>query len=222
MDTVLFDAVGTLIRPSPTVSEAYRDIGSRYDAEIAASDFSTRFQNAFRHHFSDQPNRYSQRVSDAEDRRRWQRLVQDVFQGSYSNSLFKALWDHFAEPGSWECYPDVIETLSELQQRGFLVGIASNFDSRLPPILGHHLPMIPPEMVFYSTGLGFAKPDVRFFKALEQELDDRSNRHRLLMIGDNWQNDVEAAWRAGWRAIWKSSDWLPAVSSVSGYFFRST
>jgi HAD superfamily hydrolase (TIGR01509 family) len=47
--------------------------------------------------------------------------------------------------------------------------------------------------------MGYTKPDLRFFRAVEERL--RVPPAEIALIGDNEASDVQGAIAAGWRAI---------------------
>ena len=51
------------------------------------------------------------------------------------DSFFIELFAYFAEPRAWSLYPEVLNTLAALKQRGLRLSVISNFHSRLVPIL---------------------------------------------------------------------------------------
>ena len=214
---VMLDAVGTVIYPEPPVAKAYFQAATRHDAQISQSAIETRFPHAVSKYYDRKSGVYHLPCSDESDRLLWQQIVKEVFAEQYSEELFEDLWSHFAAPHSWSVFPDVNELVEKLQDCGYSVGIASNFDSRLAPIVRHLLPKIEDDQIFYSTKLGFAKPDVRFFKAIEARVH-HAESSRFLMIGDNWSLDFEAAQRAGWSALWKSGSELPTVDEIIHQF----
>mgnify|MGYP002796444347 FL=1 len=55
------------------------------------------------------------------------------------------------------------------------------------------------DKIFVSDTVGYFKPDVRTFRAVEQALD--LNRDEIWYIGDSIENDVEGAGAAGWHMI---------------------
>ena len=84
-----------------------------------------------------------------------------------------------------------------------MIAIASNFDDRLPQILKGLRPLSGCQHVFWSSQIGFAKPDLRFFRYIERSLNLRP--HQLLMIGDSEMADFGGARQAGWKATLVSS-----------------
>jgi FMN phosphatase YigB (HAD superfamily) len=67
--------------------------------------------------------------------------------------------------------------------------------------------------LFISTELGWSKPALTFFQAIANDMNFAPEA--MLMIGDDWHNDVNGALQAGWSAGWLSADAaakLPAES----------
>src|SRR5262245_43187577 len=95
MRYILFDAVGTLIYPEPSVAAAYQAAAQRHGLEIDEATIADRFPLAYRSAFS----RLDQLVDEATDRLRWRAVVHDVFEHApQSDAILADLWDHFAEP----------------------------------------------------------------------------------------------------------------------------
>lgn len=195
IEWVLFDAVGTLIYPHPPVVEVYWAAGELFGSRLLVDEIRGRFGEAFRIHHG-----HGEATSEAGERERWRRIVASVFEdvGSCAEELFEDLWQHFAEPPHWRTYDDVA-VLAELAARGFRVGIASNFDGRLVGIVREQPLLAVCEQVFVSSSVGFSKPDLRFFRRVEEELGVKAGK--IALVGDDRVNDVEGARAAGWRAI---------------------
>jgi putative hydrolase of the HAD superfamily len=140
-------------------------------------------------------------TDERRERQRWHSVVANVFREcpQLSNHLLEHLWQHFAHPDHWLLFDDVAETWSVLAARGYVLGIASNFDSRLRQILKGHACLAFCPHVFVSTELGYSKPDERFFSEIERRLG--ALPQQLVMVGDDDENDVAAPRRRGWQAI---------------------
>lgn len=197
---ILFDAVGTLIYPDPPVANAYAAIGSRFGSQLSKAKIATRFHAAL-HRFSTGPDCSSFATSDSSEHARWRNIVEDVFCDVplAGGGLFDALWQHFADPSHWALFDDVPPCWSALSQRGFLLGIASNFDHRLEHVCVALPPLDTAAHVFHSAGLGFAKPGKEFFHAIEQQLG--LNPPEILLVGDDPANDYRGAEAAGWQCL---------------------
>jgi putative hydrolase of the HAD superfamily len=202
---VLFDAVGTLIRPEPPVAAAYEAAGRRHGSVLARGEINARFRRSFlaRERIDDAAHGY--RTDEAGERKRWRRIVADVFGELFTaepgagEALFEDLWDHFARPESWRLFDDAVPTLGRLAARGVVVGVASNFDARLPGVVAALLPEIPRERVFASSLVGWKKPSPEFFRVCEVKLGRAPSE--MTLVGDDLVNDFEAAAAAGWRSV---------------------
>lgn len=60
---------------------------------------------------------------------------------------------------------------------------------------------IPSEHMFISSEIGYAKPDIRLFRYVEQKM--HLQLETTYYIGDSFQNDVVGAKNAGWHTAKK-------------------
>jgi putative hydrolase of the HAD superfamily len=200
---VFFDAAGTLIKPAKRVGESYAAIAAKYGKDVLASDIGERFRVCF-----DLAPRLafpgaSEPSLGALERDWWKQLVGRVFEPwspfEEFDEYFAELFAYFAEPGAWSLYPEVPETLSLLKERGMILGVISNFDSRLVRVLNGLGAGSSFEEIFVSSRVGYAKPDARIFHAA-------LNRHGLkpenaIHVGDSEPNDLRGASNAGLRGV---------------------
>lgn len=191
---VVFDAVGTLIYPNPPAAVAYYELGRKHGSRLTQDDIARNFSRVLKRHA------YQPRTNEQIERGRWRHIVADVFTDrTETESLFRQLWDHFAQSSSWTVYDDVCDVLIELNSLGVITAIGSNFDHRLCAIAAELLPVEPTRVTFVSSQLGFTKPSIEFFRAIEAKL--RLHPNQLLMVGDDARNDIEGAVRAGWHSL---------------------
>jgi len=192
---VLLDAVGTLIAPDPPVREAYHAHGLRHGSRLSMEEVAGGFPAALAE--SGAPDGSTDEEFELA---RWRAIVRRVFDDVADiEPLFGELWAHFAAPTSWRLTDGAQELCAELLSDGYVVGVASNFDARLRGVLQERLPGA---LLFISSELGWQKPQEPFFRAIETQL--KLAPRELLLIGDDWENDVLGARRAGWQAIWLS------------------
>ncbi len=199
VEAVLFDAVGTLIRPATPVAEIYAEVGRQHGIELSVSEINLRFRKAFaRQEQLDTPWEDG-RTSELRERQRWRDIVADVFDRTdHLETLFDELWDYFGEAKAWRLDADAAEVIQRIRNSGRMVGVASNFDVRLRTIADSHPPLDECRL-FISSALGWRKPRRRFFEEIEATLSVPAPR--LMMIGDDLTNDFHGAKRAGWQAI---------------------
>ncbi len=198
-----FDAVGTIIHPTPSAAEVYYCLARRYGSQLSAEEIAGRFRTAFR--VSEQGDVTAEpgqghTTSEAREELRWRQIVASVIDDiADTDRCFSDLFAHFARPASWSCFDDVPETISRFQAAGYRLAIASNFDSRLHAVCNGMASLRAIELRIISSEVGCRKPGRLFFAALVA----RAGCHAgdVLMIGDDRANDVEGARAAGLEAI---------------------
>jgi putative hydrolase of the HAD superfamily len=110
------------------------------------------------------------------------------------DNFFETAYEHFAEPGVWELYPEVPSVLEQLQPR-FRLAVISNFDGRLRFILQHLGISKFFADIFISSEIGADKPDPEIFRRALKLIDLKPNE--VLHVGDDPERDWEAASAAG-------------------------
>jgi putative hydrolase of the HAD superfamily len=194
---VLFDAVGTLIYPQPSVAEVYAAAGAKHGSRYTVQDIRKRFPFVI--------GRIAERMpaecSDELERWRWQMIVADIFDDvpNASGPLFAQLWEHFAQGKHWALFEDVTPLWEALEERGVTIGIASNFDGRLVSVCAHHHLLRSCRHLFYSSAVGHSKPSQEFFNHIAVSLGRPAVE--LLLIGDDARYDLAGAQAAGWQAL---------------------
>lgn len=197
---VLFDAVGTLIRPEPSVAAAYALAGRRHGIEIAESELHGMFRAAMARQDEIDRRLHSGRTGQAREVERWRGIVADVFgDAPQASAIFDDLWEHFAQPDNWRLFDDAAEVWQALTAAGVTIGIASNFDERLNGICQALDPLSECQHVFVSSRVGWRKPRPEFFAAIAEELGFPADE--MLLVGDDLDNDFRAARAAGWQAV---------------------
>jgi putative hydrolase of the HAD superfamily len=215
---VFFDAVGTLIFADPPVGSVYAAAARGFGLSLDEELLCRRFVEAFEKHHARSNTRNWQRTDQAQEVERWRSIVASVFpEVADSENLFQRLWGHFAQVTSWRLYADVVPCWQKLIDQGLKHGLASNFDDRLLTICRGLPPLDRLEHVLISSQLGFRKPSVQFFRAIEAAMELSS--HELLLIGDDRESDYSAAHTAGWHAIHldrtNASDTPDAIHSLA-------
>jgi len=204
--TVVFDVVGTLIEPVPSVARAYVDAGRRCGVELAEPEAARRFTVAWeRQEAHDAAAQPAFATSRQRERSRWRHIVEEVFeQAAAADDIFALLWEHFSRPESWQPIPVGCQLLDAARGAGCEVAVASNFDERLLPLARVLPPLVGIEQVFASSELGWRKPAAAFFRAVEARLGRQP--YELLLVGDDPRLDLAAAQAAGWRAVEVGAD----------------
>lgn len=204
---VLLDVAGTLVRVKGSVGEQYATVAARHGvrADAAALD------RAFRAAFGAAPAPAFPGVSPAsrevQERRLWHGIVREVFErtgllegiGAGFDAVFAELYAQFSTPAAWEVYPDAKPALAALKGAGYRLGVLTNFDSRVVPLLEQVDLLAWFDSITLSTVVGAAKPERAIFSAaLEIHGVEASEAAH---VGDSPDEDVEGARRAGLLSI---------------------
>ena len=190
---VTFDVGGTLLDPYPSVGHIYSEVAARHGYEgISPALLNRRFSAAWR---KLKNFRYT--------RAQWATLVDATFRGLTKQpprrTFFPALYERFAKPGAWRAYDDVRPVLAALAARSLKLGIISNWDDRLRPLL-HALKLRQYfDVIVISCELGAAKPARAIFHRAAAEL--RLAPESVLHVGDSLSMDVQGARAAGLRSL---------------------
>jgi len=198
LKAIFFDAVGTLFYLTGTVGDHYALVGREVGLGLDANHLDRAFYSAW--------NKMPQRTAidgprENDDKLWWRELVDlvlDQVAPSLSeldhDNFFEIAYEHFAEAGVWELYPEVPGVLEKLQPRFQLV-VVSNFDGRLRFILEHLGISKYFAHVFVSSELGADKPHPEIYRRAVKLMNLKPNE--VLHVGDDQERDWEAASAAG-------------------------
>jgi putative hydrolase of the HAD superfamily len=195
---IFFDAAGTLFYLTKTVGDHYALVGGEIALKLNAKQLDRAFHTAWKQ----MPRRPAiDGPRDNDDKGWWRELVDlvlDQVAPSLSeldrDNFFEIAYEHFAEAGVWELYPEVPGVLEQLQPR-FQLAVISNFDGRLRLILQHLGISKFFRHVFVSSELGADKADPEIYRRALQFIDLKPNE--VLHVGDDPERDWEAASAAG-------------------------
>ncbi|MEE2900837.1 MAG: HAD-IA family hydrolase [Myxococcota bacterium] len=200
---VLFDVGGTLITPNPSVAAIYKKFGEPFGLEATENELKLAFASAWPRYEGFGKAAATQLSHDSESiKNRWQVLVEDVFdQVAFTgdrDSCFLALYHAFERPEVWKIYPDVFPVIDALNQLGMNLGLISNWDARLRPLLkdldleNHFEPII------ISCEVGVEKPKTEIFEAARKQCNCLFSE--IVYIGDQADFDVFAPKKLGMKA----------------------
>lgn len=195
---IFFDAVGTLFGLTNTVGDHYAYVGREVGLDLNAETLDRAFHTAWKQ----MPQRAAiDGPRENDDKAWWRELVDRVLEQvapSLSeldrDNFFEVAYEHFAEAGVWELYPEVPGVLEQLRPR-FELAVISNFDGRLRLILQHLGISTFFANVFISSELGADKPDPEIYRRAVRLMKLHANE--VLHVGDDSQRDWEAATTAG-------------------------
>lgn len=196
---VLFDAVGTLIRPVEPIARTYLRVGVAQGAlepsQMTEAELAQRFSAAF----ADVFRARTALASEAAARDAWREVVRRTFSNPANlDAVFDTLWEHYALPASWLLYEDTLGLWRALAGANLAVGVASNFDRRLRVVLAGHPRLSDGDRVFLATEVGAAKPDPAFFREVAARL--ALAPAEILLLGDCPRDDLPAR-ESGWQVL---------------------
>jgi putative hydrolase of the HAD superfamily len=195
---IFLDAVGTLFHLTQTVGDHYALVGSQVGLTLNARQLDRAFSTAW----NQMPRRAAIEGPRPNDDKDWWRelvnLVLDQVAPLLSefdrDNFFEIAYEHFAEAGVWELYPEVVDVLEKLEA-GLQLAVISNFDGRLRFILRHLGISKYFAHVFISSELGADKPDPEIFRRAVKLIDLKPNQ--VLHVGDDSDCDWKAAAEVG-------------------------
>jgi len=195
---IFFDAVGTLFHLSKSVGHHYALVGNEVGLTLDAYRLDHAFASAWKH----MPKRESIDGPRENDDKDWWRELVDLILDQVAPELdeidrdnfFEVAYEHFAEAGVWELYPEVPDVLEKLRPR-FPLAVISNFDGRLRMILEQlGVSKFFPH-VFISSEIGADKPDPLIYRRAAKFLGIESEE--ALHVGDDPGRDWKGATAAG-------------------------
>jgi putative hydrolase of the HAD superfamily len=195
---IFFDAVDTLFHLTKTVGHHYALVGRKVGLNLEARRLNAAFHSAWKR----MPKRAAIDGPRENDDKDWWRELVDLIFAEVAPSIgeldrdnfFEIAYEHFAEAGVWELYPEVIDVLTQLHPR-FHLAVVSNFDGRLRFILEHLGISKFFSHVFVSSEIGADKPDPEFFRRALKFVDLGPNQ--VMHVGDDPERDWKAAQAAG-------------------------
>ncbi len=195
---IFFDAVGTLFYLTQTVGDHYALVGRQLGLKLDPQELDRAFHLAWKQM---PPRPPVDGVREDDDKGWWRELVYAVLEQAASSltdldrdNFFEIAYEHFAEPGVWELYPEVTGVLEQLQPR-FELAVVSSFDGRLRMILEHLAISRYFSRVFVSSEIGVDKPDPEIFRRALKFI--QLDPGEVIHVGDDPIRDWEAASAAG-------------------------
>jgi putative hydrolase of the HAD superfamily len=199
---IFFDAGGTLFRPFPSVGHYYSVVAARHGCSVGATEIEAAFRRVWSEHdgIGDLRSHSDEKI----EKEFWRKIVTAVFKDFKGlkafDPFFDELHDLFAEPGVWKLYPEVEEVLRSLKEKKFILGMVSNWDSRLLKLcagLGIDRYF---DFKVISAVFGTAKPDPKIFREALKKANVPAGE--VVHVGDSLEDDVRGAHLAGIKAIW--------------------
>lgn len=205
LQAVTFDVGNTLLFAEPSVGTQYARAAGRCGLEFPAAGADERFLMAWRTAASTHQGLIYGR--DHEDAKVfWCRVIARTFDGlepppeSMLRRLVEDLYTTFSRAGAWRLTPAWAELLRACRFRGLRVGLISNWDIRLRPLLSELGLLASVDAVVISAEHGVEKPDPQIFARGVRQLGVAPAA--CLHVGDGWREDVCGGAAAGLQTVW--------------------
>jgi putative hydrolase of the HAD superfamily len=202
--SILFDLDDTLLDRNTSIQQF---ISAQYDRlapsfeHISKQDYVSRFIELDCHGRVWKDQVYQMLVAEFSIKLvSWQALLED----------YEIQFQYYCVP-----FPFLVETLSQLKQQGYLLGIVTNglghVQNRSIDSLGIRDYF---DTILISEIEQVRKPELEIFHRAVQRLGVTAEES--VFVGDHPQADIEGAIRSGMKTIWRrNSDWFtPAIADV--------
>jgi putative hydrolase of the HAD superfamily len=196
---VFFDVVGTVLFPNPPAPKVYADVARSAGLDTTTEEVRSRFIEAFNaEEIIDRAAGWV--TSEERERDRWRNIVAATLGGvTDPEGCFQQLYEHFGRSTSWQLNEDIGQVIAASHERGILVGLGSNYDSRLGKVLDGFPELAPLRgRTVISSLVGFRKPAAEFFQKVIEVADCEPGE--VLFVGDDIDNDYRGAIAAGLEA----------------------
>ncbi|GCE25597.1 hypothetical protein KDA_10810 [Dictyobacter alpinus] len=200
--TVFFDAGFTLLQPHPSIAEICQQICQQLSLHIDLEQIQAQIENAedfyFRHTRS-HPFIWS---NNQDINTFWidyyAHLLRPFIEEHDEKRLYElasTINDEFDKHTSWQLYPDVYGTLKTLHDRGYTLGVISDWGISLGPILREMQLTQFFDCVLISAATRHAKPSPTLYDLALQRANAIPDYS--IHIGDSYINDVIGARAVG-------------------------
>ena len=200
---VFFDVGGTLISVHPSVGAVYakhaRDFGFTGTVDELNKGFRLQWKKI------GGIESLGNKSGVEEEKKFWKALVHQVFKplGGLErfDKYFELIFEVFVDSSNWKIHEDVIESkiFQKLKERKVILGVISNWDSRLFSTLENLKLADNFEFILPSAVVGSAKPDKKIFE--EALRLSGVKPHEACHIGDEIKTDIDGARNIGIHAI---------------------
>jgi putative hydrolase of the HAD superfamily len=200
--TIFFDVGGTLLAPRPSVGAVYAEVAARYGIRVDAEEVEREARREFRARRQRETAAGAPAYTVSLDlaRQWWREIVRASFGRAAADPRFEAcyqaVFEEFALPARYAIFPEVPQLLDRLAAAGHRLGIISNWDARLRPILEGLGLASRFGTIIISGEAGCEKPARRIYE-IARERAGAPEGARLMLVGDSESDDVRGAEAAG-------------------------
>jgi putative hydrolase of the HAD superfamily len=195
---VFFDAGDTILAAHPTFQRRFAEVAADAGATFEQAAIDAAYAEAVRR--SVWPVDWGDAAGQEQF---WKgfytRILADLGYDGDLAGLVDAMYTAFSDPRCYRLFADTMPVLDELERRGIILGVVSNFEPWLREVLEHQGILHRLSAVAISGELRVAKPDPAIFRhALEQAAVEPE---RTIYVGDSPDADVVGARAAGIRPV---------------------
>lgn len=196
---IFFDVGNTLLLPHPSVEEVCAEILKSHGIDVSLMELKTALNVADKAY----EERYwaddSFWMNEVETSRFWvglyQLMLDELGVNGEKQQLATEIYERFGEAQNWQPYPDVLPTLKKLREAGFIIGLISNWDTRLTSLaieigLSPYL-----DFVISSANVGLLKPQPQIFNLALKRAGVKAQES--LHVGDHYYADIMGARTVG-------------------------
>lgn len=219
---VTFDAMNTMIRLNEPVDTVYYRFAKkehinnlrREQIKISWKETYAKFSSEFscfgaKNNFDD---KQANKDTASLNKLWWTNLITTVICQSSDEpanspkikNVADKLYAHYCTAQPWILEPSAKSTLAYLKTKGILLGILSNYDTRLRDICRNFEISNYFQTFVLSGEVGVEKPNKEIFKLMQATL--KMDSDEVLHVGDDLDKDYFAAKNAGWKSLLLQND----------------
>ena len=200
---VFFDAGETILHPHPSFPELFASTASLHGHDVSPEEVAPVLYGMVRNlsAVAEEAGVENPSRSEMESRRFWTYLYLRCLErlGIDDENLPDKLYEVFSDSSTYRLFDDALPTLARLSEKGYGLGLISNFEGWLEELLvalevGHVF-----DVSIISGIEGVEKPDLRIYRlAIERAgITPAEGLH----VGDSVRLDVEPAASVGLHAV---------------------
>lgn len=212
---ITFDITGTLLKYRSSPAIEYSNVLKKYGIEVKLSTLDDLINKNWIFMKRAHPN--FGLVTGLGWENYWRTYAHNVFSKAFQienithsvllETIINDLMMMYSTGETFRVQDGAIELLEFLKKEQVPVGVISNYDPRIKPILknlgiSHYF-----KFILSSYEVRSEKPDVKIFREAESHIDKEGlNRELFLHVGDSYSLDVKGARNAGWSACLVHTD----------------
>ncbi len=198
IEAVFFDAEGTLFVIYPSVGHVYARICKEHGLLVSPQEMERHFREVFA-----TLRKKNFRLDPEGCFTYWRQVFQETVRrfGSLDDldAAFKKCYQAFASKENFRLNPGARESLTYLRKKGKKLALISNWDERLRALVADFGLEDLFEEIVISCEVGYAKPEPEIYLLTCRKL--AVDPEKVLMVGDQLEEDVWAARKAGLWAL---------------------